>query len=295
MIGFHPPIYEPPERVSLTCPLGLRFLDVATNAFVNADVAIEALQRESLGLHAEAWPVNAPRQKKTGIVTPSGVLAFHGLPGFREFENSGQDDLWNSSHRARDFQIEVSDKLGRFLPCTFIISAPQEGLALFAEDGSPPWIEAGAVPLFSAASRSLPAGLAVVRAELHELATGKPAAWALMEASYSSGGSRRTARGLADDKGRVLLIFAYPEGQRRAFNHSPPGSSRGLSEQEWALDFAVFHQAVNDPEEAADYGRRLTQPPATAWRELSPVTLLSGETLRFGRELNLGIIDLAPV
>lgn len=294
MIGFHPPIHEPPERVSLTCPLGLRFLDVARNAFVTADGAGAPLRRESLGLRAEAWPVKAPRQKITGTVTPSGVLAFHGLPGLREFENSGLDDPWSSPPPARDFQIEVSDTLGRFLPCTFVISAPQEGLALFAEHGSPPWIEAGAVPLFSAASRTLPGGLAVVRAELHELATGKPAAWALMEASYFSAGSWHTARGLADKEGRVLLMFAYPEGQRRAFGASPPGSARGLSHQEWTLKFAVFYEPVDRPEETADYRRRLAQPLAQAWRGLSPITALEYETLCFGRECDLGVLQLVP-
>jgi hypothetical protein len=292
MNAFPLPTQGVPDRVSLTYPLGLRFLDVATKAFVPADMAIEPLRRESLGLQAEAWPLGAPRQKRTGIVTPSGAVAFHGLAGLRDFERSEEDDIWNSQPPARDFQVEVRDKMGRFLPCTFVVSAPQRGFALFSEDGSPPWIEAGAVPLFSAASRSLPTGLAVVRAELHDNATGDPAAWALMEASYFSAGSRHTARGLADEKGRVLLMFFYPEGQRRAFNSSPPGGARGLSQQEWTLDFDFYYEPAEPPEKAADYGRRFAQPPATAWCGSSPVTLLQDETVRFGQELDLGIVDL---
>lgn len=291
MISAHPPIHEPPERVSLTCPLGLRFFDVATGLLVGSD---GTMGRESLGLYAVAWPIGAPRQKTVGVVTPSGIIAFHGLPGLREFENSAADDLWESPYRTRDFQIEVIDRMGRFLPCTFAVSAPEKGLAIFAEDGSPPWIEAGAVPLFSAPSRTLPPGLAIVRMELRELGTGREAAWAFVEVNYLSGGSRRTARGLADDKGRVLLMFAYPEGQRRAFNHSPPGNSHGLSQQEWTLNFAVSHEAVEHPEAAADYGRRLTQPPVIATRGGSPAEFLSEETLRFSQELNLGLIDLVP-
>jgi hypothetical protein len=294
MTGAHPAIHEPPERVSLTCPLGLRFFDMATGAFVAADLAIGPLTRESLGLHVVAWPVGAPKRKTIGVVTPSGIVAFHGLPGLRKFENSTAEDPWEVPNPARDFQVEVHDRLGRFLPCTFRVSAPEKGLAHFAEDGSPPWVEAGAVPLFSAPSRPLPTDRALVRAELREFATGRAAAWAFMEASYSSGGSRRTARGLADEKGRVLLTFAYPEGQRRAFNVSPPGGSRGFSQQEWTLDFAVFHQSVNDPEPVADYRLRLTQPSVLAGRGASPAELLSEETLRFGQELNLGIIDLVP-
>ncbi len=294
MIDAHPPIHVPPERVSLTCPLGLRCFDVATGLFVGADVAIGRVARESLGLHAVAWPVDAPQQKTVGVVTPSGILAFHGLPGLRGFENSAAEGPWESPYGPRDFQIEIIDRMGRFLPCTFAISAPERGLAVFAEDGSPPWIEAGAVPLFSAPSRMPPPGLAIVRMELRELGTRREAAWALVEVNYFSGGTTRTARGLADDKGRVLLMFAYPEGQRRAFNHSPPGNSRGLSQQEWTLKFAVSHEAFEHPEPAADYALRLTQPPSVAGRDGSPAELLSEETLHFGQELNLGLIDLVP-
>jgi hypothetical protein len=294
MISFHPPIHEPPERIPLTCALGVRFLDAATGGFVGADVAVEPLSRISLGLSAEAWPVNAPRQKTVGTVTPSGVLAFHGLSGLRDVERSTVEDPWNAAQAPREFQIEVIDKLGRFLPCTFIVTAPQRGFAHFAEDGSPPWIEEGAVPLFSAPSRPIPGGVAAIRAELHDLATGEPAAWALVEASYSSGGSLRTARGLADDAGRVLLMFAYPEGQRRAFNASPPGNARGLSEQVWNIKLAFFHDASVPVEKAADYGRRLAQPAAAAAGGPSPLTILSEATLRFGEECNLKILDLFP-
>lgn len=285
MIGLHPSIHEPPERVSLTCPLGLRFLDVALGAFVAADVA---------GLRVVASPVDAPQRETTGVVTPSGVFAFHGLPGFREFENSAADDRWDSAPPRRDFRIEVRDGLGRFLPCNFTVSAPEKGVAVFAEAGSPPWIEAGAAPLFSAPARTPPPGLAVVRAELRELASGLPAAWAFMEATYSSAGLTRTARGLADEQGRVALMFAYPEGQRRAFALSPPAGSRGLSQQEWIIQFTVFYESADDPEKAAEYGRRLSQPEVLAWGGPSPLAPLGEESLRFGRELNLGIIDLAP-
>ena len=143
MIGFHPPIHEPPERVSLTCPLGLRFFDVATGAFLRED------------LQATALPVGAPpwQDKITAVSTPGGILAFHGLPGLRDFENSDSEDPWQTLQTTRAFQIEVTDALGRFLPCTFAINAPARELAAVADTGSPPWTENGAVPLFSA-SRS---------------------------------------------------------------------------------------------------------------------------------------------
>ncbi|HEX3599614.1 MAG TPA: hypothetical protein VHU84_05690, partial [Lacipirellulaceae bacterium] len=199
MIGFHPPIHEPPERVSLTCPLGLRFLDVATGTFVPAD-----------GLQSRAWPVGAEWQAIDGVVTPSGIIAFHGLPGLRAFERSDAENPWDPLPKTRLFQVEVTDSAGRYLPCTFVVQAPAEGLVNFDNNASPPCTAAGAVPLFSAPSRAVPSGLAVVRAELHELGSGESAAWALVEAQYSSAGSTRTACGLTDDQGRVVLMFPYP-------------------------------------------------------------------------------------
>jgi hypothetical protein len=295
MINLPLPIRKPPERIQRTCALGLRFLDKATGLLVGADVAIGQSGRECLGLWAHAWPINAPERKVAGIVTPSGVVAFHGLAGLREFENSGESNPWASTEPRR-FQVEVSDRMGRFLPCTFVINAPERGTAVFAGEGSAPWIEErGAVPLFSVPSRLAPAGLAVVRAELREVARDRPAAWALVEATYFSGGVRRTAHGLADDQGRLLMMFPYPEGHRRVFNGSPPGDSRGIWQQKWTIDLSVFHDSVNNPEPVADYARRLNQLRMAAWKgRQSLPALLGPQELQFGRDLDLGIVDLAP-
>lgn len=285
MNAFHPLIQEPPERVSIACPLGLQFVDVATGALGPRN------------LEATAQPAGAPPLKNrpltTPVATPSGVLAFHGLPGLREFEHSDTGDGWQEPGSTRKFQIELTDPFGRFLPCTFVVTAPTKGLAVFADNSSPPWSETGAAPLFSAPARAVPGGLAVVRAQLRELATGKPAAWAVMEANYFSGGSPRVARGMADDKGSLVLLFAYPEGQRRAFNGSPRGNG-GIWEQQWTLDLSVYYQFARDPEERADYALRLAQPSAVAWRGDSPLTQLREDTLYFGRELNLTTLHLAP-
>jgi hypothetical protein len=289
MIGFHPAI-QIPERVSLTCALGLRFLDVATSAFVTAD------------LTARAWPVGDPWQTIDGLTTPSGIIAFHGLPGLRGFENSRAEDPWDPEPAARTYQIEVTDTLGRYLPCRFVVHAPTKGLALFAESGSPPWIGSGAVPLFSAPARPVPGALAVVRAELRDPAA-RAAAWALVEAAYSSRGLPRIAYGLADDVGRVVLIFPYPEGQRQPLGGSPPGNG-GLAQQSWILDLSFFYEPTSgsegsppndsEPEQAADYALRLAQPEVFASLHDSPLTFLGRQTLSFGQELDLGTIDLTP-
>jgi hypothetical protein len=290
MIGLHPDI-QTPERLSLTCALGLRFFDVATGAFVTAD-----------SLQASAWPVDVPWQAIDGIVTPSGIVAFHGLPGLRESERSDADDPWSPAPATRMFQVEATDPSGRYLPCTFVVQAPTKGLAIFAESGSPPWTKEGAVPLFSMPSRAVPPGLAIVRAELRELATGQPAAWAFVEAQYSSGGVPQTAYGLADDQGRLVLMFPYPEGQRRPLGGSPPtNGANGLTQQYWELDLMFFYQplaasppSTSEPEDAADYALRLAQPQVSASCETSPLAPLDQVNLYFVQELNLGIIDLAP-
>jgi hypothetical protein len=279
------PIHEPPERISRTCALGLRFLDEATGRPVSGD---------SFDLEAEAWPLGASNRKTTGILTPSGIMAFHGLSGLREFENSDANDPFESAPQ-HVFQVAVRDRAGQLLPCTFVVSAPKRGVAAFAGDGSPPWIAEGAVPLFSAPSRPAPAGLGVIRAELHYHASGQPAAWAFVEASYSSGGTRRTARGLADRQGRVIVMFAYPEGRRRAFNSSPPGDSRGISQQEWTVDLTIFHDRSVPAEAAADYDVRWVQPATSAMKGgASPPRSVGPQTLQFGRELDLGIVELEP-
>ena len=289
MIGLHPDI-ETPERLTLTCALGVRFFDIATGTFVTAD-----------SLEANAWPVAIPWREVKGIVTPSGIIAFHALPGLRAFERSAAEDPWDPAPATRMFQVEVTDPSGRYLPCTFVMQAPTKGLGVFAGSGSPPWIKEGAVPLFSAPWRAVPSSLAVVRTQLRELATGQPAAWAFVEAEYFSGGAPRSAFGLADDKGRVVLMFPYPEGQRRPLGGSPPtNGANGLTQQSWELDLLFFYQPLDvsppnkvEPEDAADYAFRLEQPKVFASRESSPLVPLDRETLYFGRELNLGIIDLA--
>ncbi len=289
MKGFHPPVHEPPERVSLTCPLGLRFVDAATKSFV------------SDGLEVAALPAGAPARQAsvTPVLTAGGVFAFHGLPGLRAFENSEAEEPWSAALPSREFRIQVTDPSGRFLPCAFSVTAP----AKFSHNSSSPPLDTGAIPLFSSPARHAPPGLAAVRAQLRSLETGSPAALAMVEAEYSTGGELRTARGLADGRGGVVLFFPWPEGQRAVFNSSPHSSAPGPSRQEWTLRLLFFHApsstAAESPPGApktaphfVDYASHLHQPAARAWRSDSPVAPVEEATLQSGRELNLGTLDL---
>lgn len=273
------------ERLSLTCPLGLRFADAGTHAPV-----LE-------GLRAQAWAGEFADRKIDAVRTPGGILAFHGLPGLRSLENSSAQDPWNPLPETRKFRLEVTDELARFLPCRFDVEAPARGLAHFAGAGSPPWSEDGAVPLFSVPSRRAPS-LAVVRAELLELASGNPAAWAFVEAVYQSGGVQHIVRGLSDERGCLALMFPFPEGQARGFGGSSPPSGPALPPQQWTLSLHFFHRfpSANEPiPKTADFSQHLHQPPAEATLMASPITPLTSATLIVGRELNLGLLALAPI
>src|SRR5216684_5469045 len=99
---------------------------------------------------------------------------------------------------------------------------------------SPPDI-VGVVPLFSAPNRITAGGLARVSADLWDSEAGRPAAWAVLEVWA---GGAPAYRGVADQDGRVAVLFAYPEPPLHAAS-PPPGGSRALSHQTWPLTLTV--------------------------------------------------------
>ena len=272
------------ERVVLTCPLGVRFCDAATGAAVTD------------GLRAVAWRAGEDRQRIASVVTRSGVHAFHGLPGLRDFENGAEGELHRSPPEVHRFRVEVRDTFGRFLPCVFGIVAPQVSIAIFDDGESPPGSFGGAVPLFSTAGRSMPAGLGVIRAELRESASHKPAAWAFVEATHVARAGAIVLRGLAGRDGRLTLPFRYPEGARTSSGGSPPPGERGLAKQQWTFTLRFFHKPRApkiEPENFADYDVRLHQP-AVEVAPTSPPHDSVTVTLTFGQELDPPLLlDLA--
>ena len=102
-----------PERVAITCPLGVRFLDSATNAIVGDDLLIEA------------YPAAIRSAGLQPCRTAPVFWAFHGLPGLREFEYGTNDDKrWIPEPQKRPFVIEITDAQSRFLPSQFALIAP---------------------------------------------------------------------------------------------------------------------------------------------------------------------------
>ena len=264
------------ETVTRTALLGMRFWDRVTGSIVG-----DGLQ------------VTEMRTGIAAVPNRSGVFVLHDFPGLHASANgSGDDTFWSSPPAAATTTFVVTDAARRFLPFAFTMEVPLQGL--FAEDcglaASPPDAVAGGVPLFSAPSRVVPAGVAAVRADLWDAEADAPAAWAVLEVS-SNGGS--VYRGVADELGRTVVLLPYPEPPWHG--SSPPPGSRALSDQTWPLTIAVRYAPaaasppLPDPASgnAPDLCAVLTQPSGTLLGAESPATPLGSQTLAFGRELVL--------
>lgn len=277
------------EWISIVTPLAVRFRDEATLSFYSDDLSVAV------------YPLGTPELKTDGVVNRSGVFVFRNLPGLRDVEHgSGDADFWTANPPRLDFVLEVRDAAGRFLPESLRVKLPQRhplGLAIGSPIASPPVFQTGDdtafLPLYSAASRPVPEGMAVLRAELWDADAKEPAAWAMVEATA---GEQRTVAGLADAGGRVMLPLPYPKPVVALGSPlgSPPGGSPGtggpITQQSWPVTFTVRYgrrtPAPGIPG-VPDLADVLTQPAVTAWQETSRTTAWTSATLRYGRELVL--------
>lgn len=252
-------------------PLGLRFWDAVTDTQI----------RE--GLTVRARPAAGGRVTFAHR-TLSGVYAFHGLPGMHDLEYPrGDSDA--SPSVARPFEVTVTDDSGRFLPTRFAVDLPHAGL--YAVATSPPGAAAGFY-LFSAPARTVPPGVAVLRAQLVDATEDAPAAHAVVEVTIL--GQRWF--GIADERGVVAVLVPYPPfaGTLAA---SPPAGSTGvpLSAQAWEVAVAVRYDALRLAPDTGDVpllGAVLGQAPGAMRPRAGdvPVPVLS-EHLRFGDPLLL--------
>lgn len=277
------------DRLTLVAPLGLRFHDVTTGTIVGD------------GLVVWAYPVARPTAKSQAIANRKGVYVLHHAYGLREREHGdGSRFYWdNPVPPNKDFVIEVTDLQGRFQPFQFTASIPVEGI--FKWDDSP-LSERTTVPLFPAPTQSVASGMAVIRADLWDTSIDAPAAWAVIEA-FTAG--KFLGRGIADDMGRIAVIFSYPTPLSFA-PVSPPGSPLGsppiatsppLTEQVWPLELRAFYTPVRPVASPPDFIEELgpplpdlrftlSQPAATLWADADLTEILE-TNLRFGRELIL--------
>ena len=280
------------DRVTLVAPLGLRFSDSASGTFIGD------------GLDVQVYPPGSPSRRVPAIANRKGVYVLHHASGLRELEHGeGDQAFWDHLPPARDFVIEVNDNARRFQPFQFIAGLPARGLYEWMDPTlSSPLTPATSIPLYSSPVRAVPAGMAVVRADLWDASKNIAASWAVMEASLND---RIIARGIADEQGRIALIFPYPAPRSFSIS-SPPGSPLGspptantlaLTEQVWSIRLRAFYtpdRPIASPPNALESKRALpdlrftlAQPEATIWTDTTFNEPLLEAPLQYGHELAL--------
>lgn len=271
------------ERLQRHALLGMRFWDTAAGTS-----SVE-------GLDVEVFPRARPRARTRASVNRSGVYVAHSVVGLRELEFADLEpaELWAVA--TRPYRVEVRDPLGRFLPIAFDADLPARGLFTWlapwlsppraisfpGQAGSPPQLLMERIPLFSAPGRPVPEPLATVYAQLRESGADRPAAWALLTASID--GEVRGV-GLADQEGRIAVMFPYPEPPRMSLS-SPP---QARSEFHWQVGLAAYYRTGSPPAAVpgiADLGLVLSQlelPPQDLLAStLSPAVPLSALPLEY--------------
>lgn len=264
------------ERTSLVSPLGVRFWDTVTGAFITS------------GLAVTAYPVTSPRARTAGFPNRSSCIVFGKLPGI-DPQGQGDDAYWSTVPR-KPYVVEVVDTLGRFQPFVFDASLPFRGLfqlgclPVDSPIGSPVSLSMAGIPLYSTAARQAPAGTAVVRADLMNAVTGGPAGWAVLEVRL---GGQLLARGVADAQGHIVLIFHYPEPRQLATGSPPSTVRKPLIQQTWPVDLQALYTPVTPVPAIPDLCHVLNQAPASLWADVSPPLPRLHTTLEFGKDLVL--------
>lgn len=275
------------ERLTIVAPLGLRFRDQLTGSFIGD------------GLDVCLYEPNKPSIKVHAFANRSGVYVVHHVPGLLDFEHGGgDDDFWNNPPPKTSFVVTVTDAERRFQPFQFAADLPARGfLSWMSPLGASPPGAVLSIPLFSSPVRSVPGGMAVLRADLWDAAGNVPAAWAVLEA-YTN--NRLAARGIADDQGRIALIFPHPAPRPFAISSPPVGSppeptGPALTAQVWPITLRALYEPMGPlpllqgefgPEpELPDLRVMLSQREAALWADPERTELLGEVALSYGREL----------
>jgi hypothetical protein len=258
------------ERLSKVAPLGVRFWDAITHKSIGD------------GLLVTAYRALQPDRRFALTLNRANVFVLQNVPGLRDVEfGAGDQVYWDDLPAPQNFVIDVFDTTNRFQPFTFTSGVPTRDLFELI-CGSPP--EQAGVPLFSAPTRSVPGGYGVIRAELRDESQFDsrtqeyaPASWAMLEAWYDG---QRVGRGLADQQGRIVVFFSYPEPINPPIS-SPPTPRTALTAQQWPIELRVFYAAL-PAAQSPDLCAALTQSPATLLSALSPPTPLTIVNVAYG-------------
>lgn len=279
----------------MVAPLGMRFCDLTSGTLIGD------------GLDVQVYASGNPATKVPAVANRRGVYVVHHAPGLRDLESGEGNEAFWQNLTARNFVIEVNDNQRRFQPFQFTASLPVKGVykwigPLVGSPLSSPPAPSESIPLYSSPVRSVPAGMAVVRADLWDAAGDKPASWAVLEATLND---QIIARGIADAQGRIALIFPYPAPRPFAIS-SPPASpiasppaanSLPLTEQVWPIRLRALYTPERPPAsppnpfptkpELPELRFTLSQPEATIWADAAISEPLFEASLQYGHELVL--------
>ncbi|MEP6924966.1 MAG: hypothetical protein ABI954_10920 [Pyrinomonadaceae bacterium] len=279
------------EKVALIAPLGLRFHDAATGAIVGD------------GLDVSIYPANDELKERVRTAVPNriGVYVLHRAAGLRNLApGTSEEDFWNSNPPGKSFVVEVLDEERRFQPFQFTVNLPVRGVYQWENSAavSPPGRGLSSIPLYSAPTRKVLGGMAVVRAEMFDAAANRTASFAVVEAHFAG---RLAARGIADGDGKLALIFPQLPPNAAPLGSPPvPTGALALTKQFWQLDLTVKYQPSNSfvvaspPTETLnqagglpDLRVALAQNRGKIWADSGQTEELTEVTLRYGEELIL--------
>jgi hypothetical protein len=268
------------ERVISYAPLGIRFRDATGGGTIPAGLLVRARRSGT------SEPV------ATATVSRTGVHAFVSLPGLRHLEHPDKPIAGATSPpTVEPYVVDVSDRLGRFVPVAFRVDAPWAGV-YSPWQASPPDAGPPGFFLFPAVGHAAGTALGVLRAELYDRVAGRPAAHAVVELTLP--GNRREY-GLADDAGRVVVLFSHPRFAQTVL--SPPPSAESARElPSWPASVRVRFdraaQVVLAPDLPPDLASLFGQAPAPIWASAAgPPDTELGVTLVLGQDAVLRTDD----
>lgn len=280
--------YREMEKCSHTSPLGLRFRDAVSGEFVSA------------GLNVTAYSAANPTKRRLLYPSRSGTFVLQNVPELRDFEYRRPPKVWEAPLPDNKLIIEVVDLERRFIPFQLTVMLPVKGIYTWVSPlDSSPGKQQSSVPLYSSVTRQSLTGMAVIRAEMFDLSSRRPAPWVLLEALYNG---QLIARGIADEKGRITLYFEYP-APRYTWLSSPPdsplvGGGRPMFSQSWDLQLNAYYSPASPPkpdEDLPDLQSVFSQSKARLWEDAAMTRPLTQVSLQYGRELILRSNEVSPL
>jgi hypothetical protein len=225
-------------------------------------------------------------QFATGRTLPRFWRLRHERSADQIFFETSADNLTWSVERSVSRQISLTAMTIELNAGTSAkVAAP--GTAIFdnfALEANP----APAMPLFSAPTRIVPGGMAVLRATLWNASANAPASWARLEARS---GGLPTVRGMADAAGRVALVFPYPEPAPTVEAQGKTQAVSPFTRQDWPINLFAWYTPSQTVPRLPDLASVMKQARANIWADLARTNQLTQVTLRAGQELLLRSYD----